>query len=211
MTTLETYSEIQPFVQKDATDIVSKIIEEKAQESQYKVPSTPFHTHNGTDSPQIDFNNLLNTSNSSLPSGAMLPYGGSSAPTGYLLCNGSAVSRTTYSTLFTAIGTTFGIGDGSTTFNIPDGRANVLGGYKSGDTNFGTLGGTGGEATHVLTTAEMPAHTHSQQLSLDTNNGITSGSAGTRSTNGTNTGSTGGGGAHNNLQPYLTINWIIKT
>jgi microcystin-dependent protein len=60
------------------------------------------------------------------PVGAVLPFAGSSAPAGYLLCDGSAVSRTTYANLFTAIGTTHGEGDGSTTFNIPDYRGRFL-------------------------------------------------------------------------------------
>jgi microcystin-dependent protein len=61
----------------------------------------------------------------SLPSGTILDYGGAAPPTGYLACDGSAVSRTTYSGLFTALGTTWGAGDGSTTFNVPDLRGKV--------------------------------------------------------------------------------------
>lgn len=61
-----------------------------------------------------------------VPSGSVLAYAGSSAPTGWLICDGSAVSRTTYSDLFTAISTTWGVGDGSTTFNLPDLRAATL-------------------------------------------------------------------------------------
>lgn len=56
------------------------------------------------------------------PTGAMIPYAGASAPAGYLLCNGSAVSRTTYAALFAVIGTTYGSGDGSTTFNVPNAK-----------------------------------------------------------------------------------------
>lgn len=63
---------------------------------------------------------LGTTPGSAMPAGAVIPFAGSSAPTGFLLADGSAVSRTTYSALFTAIGTTFGAGDGSTTFNLPD-------------------------------------------------------------------------------------------
>lgn len=65
------------------------------------------------------------------PPGAVFPFAGASAPTGYLACDGSAVSRTTYSDLFSAIGTTWGVGDGSTTFNVPDLRAAVLRGAGS--------------------------------------------------------------------------------
>ena len=57
--------------------------------------------------------------------GSIIPYGGSTAPSGYLLCDGSAVSRTTYSALFTVIGTTYGPGDGNTTFNIPNGNSQL--------------------------------------------------------------------------------------
>jgi microcystin-dependent protein len=66
-----------------------------------------------------------------VPSGIIMPFGGTSAPTGYLSCDGSAISRTTYSTLFTAIGTTWGTGDGSSTFNVPDLRASFLRGTGS--------------------------------------------------------------------------------
>ncbi|MEM7179569.1 MAG: phage tail protein [Spirochaetota bacterium] len=69
----------------------------------------------------------LNTqiANRLVPVGTTLPYAGSSAPTGFLLCDGSAVSRTTYADLFAILGTTWGSGDGSTTFNLPDARAAV--------------------------------------------------------------------------------------
>lgn len=93
-----------------------------------------------------------------LPTGVIVPYGGGSAPTGWLKCDGSAVSRTTYATLFALIGTTYGAGDGSTTFNLPDMRGRVPVGQNAA--TFGTLGGTGGEETHTLSAAEMPVHDH---------------------------------------------------
>lgn len=75
---------------------------------------------------QLD--NLHTTISPSLvPAGTILPFGGSKAPTGYLLCDGAAVSRTTYSALFTVIGITYGAGDGSTTFNLPNAKF-LLGG-----------------------------------------------------------------------------------
>lgn len=112
---------------------------------------------------------------SSIPAGTVLPYAGTTAPTGFLLPFGQAVSRTTFASLFAAIGTTYGIGDGSTTFNLPDLRgraafgadamggigANRLGlGVAGGVTGAAVLGAAGGQQAHTLTTAEMPAHTH---------------------------------------------------
>ena len=147
------------------------------------------------------------------PAGAILPYAGASAPSGYLLCDGSAVSRTTYAALFTVIGTTYGVGDGSTTFNLPDLRTRIPGGYKSGDANFGTLGTTVGEHTHVLTVNEIPAHNHDISTYSNTpalRPQINAGSTGSV-TLAASTGDTGGGLAHNNIQPTLTLNFIIKT
>ena len=67
----------------------------------------------------------------SLPAGVIIPFAGKSVPTGYLLCNGAAVSRTDYANLFAAIGTLYGAGDGSTTFNLPDARDRVLQGASA--------------------------------------------------------------------------------
>lgn len=83
-------------------------------------------------------------------------------PTGYLLCDGAAVSRTTYSALFAVISTTFGVGDGSSTFNLPNMKGRVVCGYDSDQTEFDAIGETGGAKTHTLTSTEMPAHTHVQ-------------------------------------------------
>jgi microcystin-dependent protein len=144
---------------------------------------------------------------SGIPTGVATLYYGSTVPTGYLLCDGSAVSRTTYSTLFSVIGTTYGAGDGSTTFNIPDLRGRVPVGKDSSQTEFDTLGETGGAKTHQLTIAEMPAHTHTgggTSVKLGAVSAFIMDGSG-------NTGSTGGDGAHNNLQPYQVTNYIIKT
>ncbi len=83
------------------------------------------------------------------------------APDGYLLENGAAVSRTEYAALFAVIGTTFGVGDGSTTFNLPDSRGRVAV-NKSSDAEFDTLGEKNGAKTHTLSATEMPSHTHTQ-------------------------------------------------
>lgn len=97
-----------------------------------------------------------------LPSGSMIDFAGTVAPSGFLTCDGSAVSRVTYAALFTAIGTTWGAGDGSTTFNVPDTRRRTT--IGSGGTAIAgpanTVGAVGGEETHVLITAELAAHNH---------------------------------------------------
>lgn len=94
------------------------------------------------------------------PTGVIQGYAGSAAPTGWLLCDGSAVSRASYADLFTLIGTTYGAGDGSTTFNLPDLKGRVPVGRNAADGSFDVLGESGGAKTHTLTTAEMPIHRH---------------------------------------------------
>ena len=96
-------------------------------------------------------------------------YAATSAPTGYLLCNGAAISRTTYSDLFSAISTSYGTGDGSSTFNVPNLQSRFPIGYDGGS-SYG-LAATGGATTasytpagtnagHAITEAQMPSHTH---------------------------------------------------
>ena len=162
------------------------------------------------------------------PAGLVLPYAGSSAPTGYLLCDGSAQSRTTYATLFGVIGTTYGTGDGSTTFNVPDLRGRVIAGQDdmggssanrltglTGGVDGDVLGGTGGGETHTLSTSELPPHDHNLPVDSGGSLSIQSLFATAGSDQGydgsVDPASTGGGGAHNNVQPTIILNYIIKT
>lgn len=151
----------------------------------------------------------------SVPAGSLFPFAAATAPSGYLLCDGSAVSRATYATLFGVVGTTYGVGDGSTTFNLPDLQGRVAVGKNSG--TFTTIGASGGEETHVLTIPELAAHTHGPG---DGTNFVFQKTSGGTSLSGSSnnftiatavTGSTGSGTAHNNLQPYLVLTYIIKT
>jgi microcystin-dependent protein len=159
-------------------------------------------------------------------SGEIRMYGGSSAPTGWLLCDGSAVSRTTYATLFGIIGTTFGTGDGSTTFNLPNFTDNVPMGKGAN-----AVGATVGSATH----AHSITHEHSTYITQRTNNQLAVGNTGnvgaatptsqtvaTFAGNGTtgtsdwnwqktHTLDTANSGSASTIQPSLVISFIIKT
>lgn len=97
------------------------------------------------------------TFTSPIPSGVILGYGAVVAPSGWQLCDGSAISRTTFSTLFGVISTTYGVGDGSTTFNVPDLRQRFPLGKAAAGTGS-TLGSSGGTIDHTHTST---AHTHS--------------------------------------------------
>ena len=160
---------------------------------------------------------LNNDNQWSVVTGGIMPYGGSSAPSNWLLCDGTAVSRTTYAALFAVLGTAYGTGDGSTTFNLPNLKGRVPVGFDSTQTEFDTLGETGGAKTHTLATSEIPSHRHDiQRNNVAATSTAADASTVYRSVADTGAGysstqNTGGGGAHNNLQPYLTLNFIIKT
>jgi microcystin-dependent protein len=155
--------------------------------------------------------------------GIITMYGGVNSPTGYLFCNGSAVSRTTYSRLFSVIGSIYGNGDGTGTFNLPNLQGRVPVGLKATEPLFSALGNTGGTGAHTLSESEMPSHTHSGTTdetttnSTLTNNGVTSGVGTANVATGSlahshtfTTNSAGGGASHNNLQPYIVLNYIIS-
>jgi microcystin-dependent protein len=148
------------------------------------------------------------------PIGTIMAFGAPVAPSGYLNCDGSAISRTVYSALFAAIGTTFGVGDGATTFNLPDLRGRgVIGVGQGASLTNRVLGAIGGEETHVLTVAEMPSHSHTLAVSLNPGNGLNGPGGTTGASSGANMGginNTGGDGSHNTMQPFVVTNYIIK-
>ena len=177
---------------------------------------------------------------SGVPAGSIVAYGATTAPSGWLLCIGTAISRTTYSALFAIISTTYGVGDGSTTFNLPDLQQRFPLGKAAAGTGS-TLGGTGGAidhthtgpshvhttASHTLTISEIPAHTHQIYTTCSANDDSgyikTTGELGsviyevTESTGGGeghshgNTGAGGTGATSANNPPFQVVNYIIKT
>lgn len=176
-------------------------------------------SYNGTEWIETNGNIVGDT----LPIGSIIPYGGYSIPAGWLACNGQAVSRTTYSELFSKIGTIYGTGDGSTTFNIPDLNSfrTPVGINRNSLDGDGELGTSGGEKTHTLTLNEIPSHRHEGakwigNTTISLNGGsqsglnLTYGSGLSSSSSGIYTEYSGGGQAHNNMPPYLTVNYIIK-
>ena len=183
---------------------------------------------------RYDFDGANLTGIQGVNTGLIIPWGSASVPAGFLECDGTAVSRSTYAGLFAVVGTNYGIGDGSTTFNLPDlsdrtcqhkspSKAQFSTGGANTVADTGNLAGVSVGNT-TLSTPELPSHSHNIT-------GSTSGfggGAGSGSPNWTNSGAsgpTGGGGAHghsagdlaftgdNNsvLQPYLTLVYIIKT
>lgn len=148
--------------------------------------------------------------------GVILPYAGATAPAGYLLANGATVSQTTYAALYAVIGHTYGADPGGGNFILPDLRGRVAVG-KSADTEFDALGETGGEKSHTLSAAEsgLPAHVHN--VKGYSPNAGTGGLVGTSTTASKVTdqdsdanSAAAASSAHNNLQPYITLNYIIK-
>ena len=180
---------------------------------------------------RYDFDGANLTGIEGIPTATIVPWSDTSAPSGFLECNGQAVSRTTYSALFAIISTTYGSGDGSTTFNVPDLADNVALG-NSPTKSVGQTGGAnavtptgniaGSTANATLSTAQLASHNHPmlgspREVTFD-------GEAPQEPVGGGSTGGAGSGGGHSHnmsanftgdansvLQPYLTIMYIIKT
>ena len=152
--------------------------------------------------------------------GLIYPLASANVPSGFLLCDGAEYSRTEYAELFDAIGTVYGEGDGSTTFNIPNLSTRVPVGSGVGY----EIGKVGGEEKHKLTLEEMPSHKHgtTQEMTGYSGwSGTTSyytppgyqaeGESNATAVNGPNTNSAGGDQPHNIMQPYTVVNYIIST
>lgn len=163
------------------------------------------------------------------PPGTLLAYAGSAAPAGFLLCYGQAVSRTTYSALFAVVSTTYGAGDGATTFNVPDLRGRVIAGVDNMggsaanrltsttmSPNGNTRGATGGTQTHTLTGPESGIQQHNHTFNYTSvTGGVLSGTVLGQAVAGgaivDNRGPTNATSAHLNTQPTILVNYLIKT
>jgi microcystin-dependent protein len=185
---------------------------------------------------RYDFDGANLTGIEGIPTGTIVPWSDSSIPSGFLECTGQAVSRSTYAALFAIIGTTYGAGNGSTTFDVPDLQDNVAV-SKSGTKNLGSTGGAdtvtatgnvgGSTANATLSTPQLASHSHSTanlywgEGGVQASDAITTQNTPRQALNTNNTGS-GGGHSHNMsatfsgdatsvVQPYLTVVYVIKT
>ena len=168
-----------------------------------------------------------------LPIGTILPYSSTTVPSGFMICDGRAISRTLYSDLFAIIGTTYGSGDGSTTFNLPNIKGRTLVGYDPNDSDFNTVGKTSGSKTHALVESELPEISGSFQIHGQEGGTIFYQTFGHATGNKQNNYKTTQGGSlggafsyttpgfkfgnsnaqtrgHNNVQPSFTIIYMIK-
>ena len=181
---------------------------------------------------KYDFSGANLTGIEGIPTATIVPWSSASVPTGFLECNGQTVSRSTYSALFAIIGTTYGAGDGSSTFLVPDLQNNVAVG-KSNNKALASTGGAntvastgnvgGSTANATLSTAQLASHSHpggGNPSGAVRGNPMGYSAAVTPG----NTGNTGSGQGHSHnmsanfsgdatsvLQPYLTVIYIIKT
>jgi len=185
---------------------------------------------------KYDFDGANLTGIEGIPTATIVPWSDSSVPTGFLECNGAAVSRSTYADLFAIVGTTYGSGDGSTTFNVPDLQDNVAVG-KSGTKNLASTGGAntvtstgnvgGSTANATLSSAQLASHNHNLNVAIYPsgpvanraviqpatwdNPAVSINNTGSGSGHAHNMSATFSGDATSVVQPYLTIIYIIKT
>ncbi len=184
---------------------------------------------------KYDFDGANLTGIEGIPTATIVPWSSASVPTGFLECNGQAVSRSTYAALFAIVATTYGSGDGSSTFNVPNLADNVPVG-KSNNKSLASTGGAntvastgnvgGSTANATLSEAQLASHSHSSKKYTGgqnfANDGFGAGRNPVTANVNTNTSGSGGGHSHNMsanfsgdatsvLQPYLTVIYIIKT
>ena len=183
---------------------------------------------------KYDFSGSSLTGIQGVNTGIIIPWSNPTPPSGFLECNGSAVSRATYAALFAVVGTTYGAGDGSTTFSLPDLQDNTTIG-KSGTKALASTGGAntvsptgnlgGSAANATLSTAQLASHSHNYVASTAVYQTVFNGNAYWSPRNLTISSSNAGSGdghahtlsanfsgdANSVLQPYLTLLYIIKT
>ena len=158
----------------------------------------------------------INTAPKDLPTGILLPYAGTAPPNGWMLCNGQEVSRETYPNLFTVIGHSYGIGDGSTTFNLPDLRGRMpmgldnMGGISAdrvANAEADSIGGNAGEEMHQLSIDELPSRIG---YTGHANRGQGDSGGSFNYVHQLHTDTIGDDQPHNNMPPYLSLSYIIK-
>ena len=189
---------------------------------------------------RYDFDGANLTGIEGIPTGTITPWSQATPPSGFLECDGSAVSRSTYAALFAIISDTYGAGDGSTTFNLPD-LTDKVAVHKSNNKNFASTGGAntvtptgnvaGSTANATLSTAQLASHSHAIQgvnsggsfgtfqISASMSAGaaesafpsITIPATGSGQGHSHNMSANFAGDANSVLQPYLTLIYIIKT
>lgn len=162
----------------------------------------------------------VNEVNANTPIGSIIAYAGTNAPSKYMICDGTAISRTTYANLFSIIGTTYGSGDGSTTFNLPNLKGKFISGLDTNDTDFNTLGKTGGSkklqanmnlfgsSSHLYFDYEsVTGSTYTENTRKWTNTEDQS----SHSENETTAVAVQGiDDANNSMPPYIVLNYIIR-